>query len=90
MKATARPPTAEERDRRPLDVATMRAAARQLLASDAEPPTPEGLETLTLQLRGHIMLAVPDVETAALARDEDDVPRALGGTTPTEGGNRTS
>lgn len=76
MQNTARPSTAEERDRRPLDIATMRAAARRLLAGDAELPTPEGLETLTLQLRGHIMVAVPDVETAALARDEDDVPRA--------------
>lgn len=76
MQNTVSRGTAEGRDRRPLDVATMRAAARRLLAEDAELPTAEGLETLTLQLRGHVMVAVPEVETAALARPEDDVPRA--------------
>jgi hypothetical protein len=69
------PPTREERDRRPVDVETMRATARRLLAEDAEPPMPDELETLTLTLRGMIMLAVPEVETAAGRLPEDDVPR---------------
>lgn len=71
------PPTAAaESDGRPADVALMRDAARRLLAEDAEPPSPEALDTLTLQLRGHIMLLIPDVESAALRLPDDDVPRA--------------
>ncbi|MFD7404539.1 DUF6415 family natural product biosynthesis protein [Streptomyces sp. NPDC059866] len=54
----------------------MRGTARRLLADDAEPPMPDELETLTLQLRGHLMLAVPEVETAAGRLPEDDIPRA--------------
>jgi hypothetical protein len=54
----------------------MRACARRLLADDAELPTVAELETLTLQLRGHVMLAVPEVETAAGTLPRDDVPRA--------------
>ncbi|MGW3730133.1 DUF6415 family natural product biosynthesis protein [Streptomyces sp. NPDC000851] len=60
----------------PVDLQTMRACADRLLAEDVEAPYPEDLETLTLQLRGHIMVAVPEVETAALALPEDGVPRA--------------
>ncbi|WP_399881719.1 DUF6415 family natural product biosynthesis protein [Streptomyces sp. BBFR51] len=54
----------------------MRTTARRLLAQDAEPPSPKELETLTLRLRGYMMLAIPEVETAALTWPEDDVPRA--------------
>lgn len=60
----------------PPDVETMRAAVRRLLAEDAEPPSLEELDTLTLQLRGHIMLLIPEVETAAGLLPNDDVPRA--------------
>ncbi|GGX94790.1 DUF6415 family natural product biosynthesis protein [Streptomyces anandii] len=74
--STSQPPPTQGRDHRPLDVETMRACARRLLADDAELPTVEELETLTLQLRGHVMLAVPEVEMAAGALPRDDVPRA--------------
>lgn len=74
MKAIARPPTVSARP--PLDVETMRATARRLLTDDAEPPAPEELETLTRTLRGHMMLAVPEIETAAHRLPEGDVPRA--------------
>lgn len=60
----------------PLDVDTMRAAARRLLAEDAEPPSPADLDTLTLQLRGHMMLTIPEVEAAANRLPKDDIPRA--------------
>ncbi|MER5397568.1 DUF6415 family natural product biosynthesis protein [Streptomyces sp. NPDC002599] len=60
----------------PLDLETMRNTARRLLAEDAELPTSEELETLTLTLRGHMMLLVPEVEIAAGRLPEDDVPRA--------------
>ncbi|MBV7697726.1 DUF6415 family natural product biosynthesis protein [Streptomyces sp. TRM70350] len=55
----------------PIDIQTMRATAHRLLADDAEPPSHEELEALTLQLRGHLMLAVPEVETATLAAPAD-------------------
>ncbi|MGX1561468.1 DUF6415 family natural product biosynthesis protein [Streptomyces sp. NPDC055506] len=60
----------------PLDLETMRASADRLLASDTEAPSPETLETLMLQLHGHLMLAVPEVETVALALPEDSAARA--------------
>lgn len=60
----------------PIDTETMRESARRLLAENAEPPSLDELETLTLQLRSHIMLAIPEVEAAAARLDEDDIPRA--------------
>ena len=59
----------------PLDLSTMRAAADRLLAEDAEPPSQDELETLTLQLRGHLMLTIPEVEQLAGQLDEDTTPR---------------
>jgi hypothetical protein len=59
-----------------LDLETMRACAARGLATDTKASHSEELETLTLQLRGHIMVAVPEVEAAALALPEDRVPRA--------------
>ncbi|EKX66592.1 DUF6415 family natural product biosynthesis protein [Streptomyces ipomoeae] len=73
---TIRPLTTDEQDRPPLDTETMRVTARRLLAGDVEPPTPEELEMVTLQLHGHIEVAIPDVEAAAERFPEDDVPRA--------------
>jgi hypothetical protein len=60
----------------PLNIKTMRAAARALLVEDAELPSEDELETLTLRLRGHLMLALPVVEALADALPEDDAPRA--------------
>ncbi|WP_128380500.1 DUF6415 family natural product biosynthesis protein [Streptomyces cavernae] len=60
----------------PLDVGTMRTSARRLLAEDAEVPAFEELETLILQLRGHIMVAIPEVEAATEKLPVEDVPRA--------------
>lgn len=60
----------------PLDLDTMRKTARRLLGEDAELPTEAELETLTLTLRGHMMLLVPAVEDAARPLPEDDMPRA--------------
>ncbi|MER6377642.1 DUF6415 family natural product biosynthesis protein [Streptomyces mirabilis] len=73
---TVQPPPVQGQGHHPLDVDTMREGARRLLAEDAELPTADELETLTLQLRGHIMLAVPEIETAAGRLPTDDVPRA--------------
>ncbi|MFF5001681.1 DUF6415 family natural product biosynthesis protein [Streptomyces phaeochromogenes] len=67
---------AETPEARPLDVGLMRTTARRLLAEDAELPTFDELETLTLLLRGHLMLAIPEVESTAAEFPEDDVPRA--------------
>lgn len=54
----------------------MRAAVRRLLAGDAELPAYEELATLTLQLRGHIMLMIPEVEAVICCLPEDDGRRA--------------
>lgn len=62
-------------DQRPPDIETMRAATRQMLADDAELPAFEELQTLTLQLRGHMMLLIPEVEIAAGRLPKDDIPR---------------
>ncbi|MER7401044.1 hypothetical protein ABT373_00845 [Streptomyces sp. NPDC000070] len=43
----------------PLDLETMRACADCKLAEDAEVLSPDVLETLTLQLHGHLMLTIP-------------------------------
>jgi hypothetical protein len=60
----------------PLDVQVMRAAARSLLAEDADLSSDEESEILTLQLRGHLALAIPVVEALADRFPEDDVPSA--------------
>ncbi|PZH20148.1 hypothetical protein C1I97_01600 [Streptomyces sp. NTH33] len=73
---TARPSATAEDDQLPPDITTMRATVRRLLADDAEPPSPEELDTLTLQLRGHIMLMIPVVEKATGRLPKDDAPRA--------------
>ncbi|MFD7284054.1 DUF6415 family natural product biosynthesis protein [Streptomyces sp. NPDC059862] len=74
--SATRPTGTAEAATLPVDIATMRDSARRLLAEEAEPPMPDELKTLTLQLRGHIMLAIPEVETAAAGLPEDDIPRA--------------
>lgn len=53
---------ADQVDPRPLDIVTMRAAAAQMLAPDAGPPSRDQLDTLTLQLRGHLMLLIRAIE----------------------------
>jgi hypothetical protein len=54
----------------------MRETPRRLLAEDAELPTADELLTLTLTLRGHMMLLIPEVEDATRPLPEDDIPRA--------------
>ncbi|TFV29846.1 hypothetical protein E4K10_45615 [Streptomyces sp. T1317-0309] len=57
----------------------MRQAAGKLLAPDAAPdalpPTATELETLTLEVRGHLALLMPEVEQAASRLSEDSIPR---------------
>ncbi|MGI5197107.1 DUF6415 family natural product biosynthesis protein [Streptomyces sp. CA-288835] len=53
----------------------MRAAAGRVLAENAEPAAFEELDTLTLQLRTHINVLVPEVEQAAGRLPYDDIPR---------------
>lgn len=73
---TAPPPAVTEQvETLPMDIETMRDSARRLLADDAEMPSPEELEILTLRLRGHMMLAIPEVEIAAGHLPKDDIPR---------------
>lgn len=53
----------------------MRACTRRLLAEDAPVPDLDELDMLTLQLRGRIMLLIPEVEEAAARLPNDDIPR---------------
>ncbi|WP_241826857.1 DUF6415 family natural product biosynthesis protein [Streptomyces graminilatus] len=57
----------------PLDIETMRASARRLLApADAVVPSMQELETLTLLLKGHMALIIPELGRAASSRCGDD------------------
>jgi hypothetical protein len=73
MKAPRRFTVEQGQAQPPPDVELMRVEARRLLAEDAEPPTPEELETLTLQLRSHAQVLIPEVVRAAERRG-DDIP----------------
>ncbi|MFE5375169.1 DUF6415 family natural product biosynthesis protein [Streptomyces mirabilis] len=52
----------------------MRDAVRQLLG-DSAPSDPGLLETLALQIRGHIKLLIPEVQKVTERLSEDDTPR---------------
>ncbi|MER5844596.1 DUF6415 family natural product biosynthesis protein [Streptomyces prasinus] len=56
----------------PIDITTVRATVSRLLADDAELPTEDELETLLLQLRGNLMLLIPEVETTAAKLPKGD------------------
>ncbi|MFI6695509.1 DUF6415 family natural product biosynthesis protein [Streptomyces sp. NPDC050433] len=57
----------------PLDISTMTAAAAALLDDVAEPPVGEALILLTLQLRGHLNLLIPELERrCAVAGPRDE------------------
>ncbi|MGO4751532.1 DUF6415 family natural product biosynthesis protein, partial [Streptomyces sp. 2MCAF27] len=74
--SATRPPTSEERDQRPLDIQAMRAGAHRLLSEDPKLSSAEELETFTLRLREHIVLAIPDVEQMAGRLPKDDTRHA--------------
>ncbi|MFF0737728.1 DUF6415 family natural product biosynthesis protein [Streptomyces chartreusis] len=58
-----------------VDIATMRHCISRLLGPDVPPPAGEELAVREGLVRGHMQLIIPEVERAALARGEDDVPR---------------
>lgn len=66
-------------DRDPLDIATMRTVVERLLDPDAVPktlpPAHAEIETLTLQLRGHLELLLPEVEETADRLPRSSIPR---------------
>ncbi|MBD0838767.1 DUF6415 family natural product biosynthesis protein [Streptomyces sp. TRM68416] len=78
-QATAHPPTAEDQDQAPPDIATMRDVIDRLLDPDVAFELlvlePDEMETLFLQLRGHIELLVPEVEQAARKLPRHCIPR---------------
>lgn len=63
----------------PPDIETMRDAIDRLLDPDAVPEAlprvPGELETLTLQLRGHLALLLPEVEETAKRLPRQSIPR---------------
>ncbi len=68
------PPTAELAAVPP-DIAVMRSLVRRLLAENAEIASLAEAETLTLQLRGHIQLLIPEVQAKTDRLPKDDIPR---------------
>ncbi|NUP18879.1 MAG: hypothetical protein HOZ81_22880 [Streptomyces sp.] len=60
-----------------MDIDTMRAAVDRLLDAvpDALPSAPGEIETLILQLRGHLELLLPEVEETASRLPRSSVPR---------------
>ncbi len=66
-------------DTAPPDIATMRETVNRLLDPDATPealpPAAEELVTLTLQIRGHLNLLMPEVEQTAKRLRKDSIPR---------------
>jgi hypothetical protein len=75
--ALPRTPTAFETTpgTEPADIETMRHSISHLLGPDPQPLAGDTLTTLHHLLRGHMQLLIPEVEHAALKRDENDVPR---------------
>jgi hypothetical protein len=67
-RRTAQLTVAAEQDQAPPDVETMRETAARLLGPDdgpeALPPAPAEVDLLTLRLRGHLEVLIPDVEEA--------------------------
>lgn len=60
----------------PIDIEGMRATTGRLLTPNAEAPSAQDLELLTLTLKGHLALIIPDLEQAAAGRrGDDDLPR---------------
>jgi hypothetical protein len=66
-------------DTAPLDLELMRKTVNQLLDPDAVPgvlaPAAEALDTLTLQIRGHLELLMPEVEQKAEQLPKENIPR---------------
>ncbi|MFE9645331.1 DUF6415 family natural product biosynthesis protein [Streptomyces sp. NPDC006365] len=63
----------------PPDLETMRAVVDRLLDPDATPetlpPAADELEMLTLQLRTHLQVLMPEVERVALGLSKESIPR---------------
>ncbi|MFM9643543.1 DUF6415 family natural product biosynthesis protein [Streptomyces turgidiscabies] len=63
----------------PPDIEEMRASTALLLgpdgAPDVLPPAADELATLTMALRGHIQLLIPEVANAAAREPKDSIPR---------------
>lgn len=76
---TAPLPATTEQHRLPPDVETMREVIDRLLDPDAVPetlpPAPGELETLTVQIRGHLALLLPEVEETAKKLPRQSIPR---------------
>ena len=68
---TAPPAVTAELAEPPVDVATMRATARRLLAEDAAPVPADEVPVLISTLRGHLELIVPEVEVCAAQLPEN-------------------
>lgn len=78
-QGTAHPPTSEAPVQAPPDIETMRAVVDRLLDPDAVPEavplSPGDVDTLTLQLRGHVELLLPEVEQLSSRLPRSSIPR---------------
>lgn len=71
---TAAAAVAAEPEQLPADIETMRATVRQALAEDVELAAAD-LDTLSLALRGHMEVLIPEVTVAAGQQPKDSSPR---------------
>ncbi|MEV8065947.1 DUF6415 family natural product biosynthesis protein [Streptomyces sp. NPDC085995] len=74
MQRTASALALAEQGEHPLDVETMRATVRLVLAE--APQMTADLATLRLRLRGHMNLLIPAVEALTRKLPPEDIPRA--------------
>ncbi|MET7390516.1 DUF6415 family natural product biosynthesis protein [Streptomyces sp. NPDC005529] len=58
-----------------VDVLTMRQTIALVLPAEEELPPGLDIDTLTVTLRRHMQLVVPEIESKALALDKNDIPR---------------
>jgi hypothetical protein len=59
----------------PLDLARMRSTAQCLIDEPVQLPTGESLAALTLRIRGHLSLLIPEIVRAAAVRPSEDISR---------------
>ena len=72
--ATAQTTSTDKPETLPVDVATIRESAEDVITNGAQMEDPDEVETIILLLRGMIMLLVPEVEVAMSKHPKNHIP----------------